>query len=878
MARLLGLARALEDPNGRPTTLAAAEERVCLYRQALSLIGDARQRTRPVCLSLCQALGDRWFFSGKLDDVEEQIRIYRAIVKTCPEGTSGYYLHVLRGLGVALRCRFERSDAVSDLEEAFALHHQAAEHHGLDDPDRHLSIGELSSSYRARFDRLGNDADLSAAIQLGRETLLLRGPGHPHRDKALAVLGFALWRRYTRRGNKADLSEAIAINQEALSLRPDGHPERDVSLSTLGICNRYLFDLTGDLKYLSEAAQNHQDAFALRPVGHRVRYCSLINLSLVYQMDFTLAGDVSHLNIAIAHSQEAVDLCHKGHLYHGWALDSLVNALVYRFRLRGQISDLESAILHARMVLDARPPGNPHRDWSLDSLGGVLVERFAHSGDVEDIMEATMLYREALQLRRPGHRFHSQGLSNLSQALILRHEQVSSAADLDEAIQLQEQWLQLAHLAESQRGVRLKRLAHALHLRFRFQRTSVLDDIDRSIQLYEEALRIQGAGSHDRHDTLGSLARSYETRFMTLKSVDDLHSAMKLQTEALSSLPLGHVHRSRCQARLSCLHLIQSTPYFSFKKAMRYFGFAISDEHRNARLRLSDAVEILDTAELCFSQGNFDGYMRSQLLHAYRQAIELLPRVAYFGLEARSRLLVLSNTENLGAKAAFHALKLLQPDVAVEMLEEGRNVFWRQCIRLRTPFDDLPPELCTKMVNASRELEMGHVRTTALSPHLGHKSKAVLEAELARRRRLGEEFEQLISQARTIPGFNHFMSRSSFRELAVAAARGPVLFLLSSSPICQAILLPSPEANALQIPLLELTPSRVRSLQHTLRTSSRLIRGQTQEGRGMKRREVDTFGAQQVLAELWDKVVRVVLDALGWSVSTLHLRLLSLLC
>lgn len=38
----------------------------------------------------------------------------------------------------------------------------------------------------------------------------------------------------------------------------------------------------------------------------------------------------------------------------------------------------------------------------------------------------------------------------------------------------------------------------------------------------------------------------------------------------------------------------------------------------------------------------------------------------------------------------------------------------------------------------------------------------------------------------------------------------------------------------------------------------------------MKRREGNAFGACQVLAELWVKAVKVVLNALGWSVGIVY--------
>ena len=81
------------------------------------------------------------------------------------------------------------------------------------------------------------------------------------------------------------------------------------------------------------------------------------------------------------------------------------------------------------------------------------------------------------------------------------------------------------------------------------------------------------------------------------------------------------------------------------------------------------------------------------LLGDYIATAGLLPRVAYFGLDIGSRLRALADADKLAVNGAAHALILEQPQLAIELLEQGRAVFWSQHLRLRTAFDALPSQL-----------------------------------------------------------------------------------------------------------------------------------------------------------------------------------------
>lgn len=156
-------------------------------------------------------------------------------------------------------------------------------------------------------------------------------------------------------------------------------------------------------------------------------------------------------------------------------------------------------------------------------------------------------------------------------------------------------------------------------------------------------------------------------------------------------------------------------------------------------------MDVLRHLENCSSKFDGDSDLRLALLGVYTQTIDLLPRVAYFGLDIASRLRVWSNSDKLAADGAAHALNLHQPQVAIELLEQGRAVFWLQHLRLRTAFHALlPSELAGgKLAETAIVLERDSHAVPAEEGQTADdaQAKAVQEIETAKRRRLGADFE-----------------------------------------------------------------------------------------------------------------------------------------
>jgi tetratricopeptide (TPR) repeat protein len=141
------------------------------------------------------------------------------------------------------------------------------------------------------------------------------------------------------------------------------------------------------------------------------------------------------------------------------------------------------------------------------------------------------------------------------------------------------------------------------------------------------------------------------------------------------------------------------------KNAMAAFEAAVKCETASALRRF-------EVARLW--AGHADESRHESALGAYHAAIELLPRLAMLGLDLQSRQHALtSNSDGLARDAAACAVRAGQYDSAVELLEEGRAVFWSQALALRTPMADLrdvAPELEQRLRRISFALEQGSLR------------------------------------------------------------------------------------------------------------------------------------------------------------------------
>ncbi|KAF8501303.1 CHAT domain-containing protein [Gautieria morchelliformis] len=659
-------------------------------------------------------------------------------------------------------------------------------------------------------------------------------------------------------GEQEDLNLAISLYREALHLLPAQHPRRSSSLNNMAVALRTRsftgiasalvtrFEQSGRHEDLEEAISLHREALELRPAPHPLRSDSLNNIANALSTRFEQSGRHEDLEEAISLHREALGLLPAPHPLRSNSLNNVATALKTRFGRFGRREDLEEAISLHREALELRPAPHPLRSDSLGNIAIALKTRFEQSGRHEDLEEAISLHREALELRPPPHPLRSALLNNIANALSTRFEQSGRHEDLEEAISLYREALELRPPPHPLRSSALNNIAGALHTRF--EQSGRHEDLEQAIQ--EAILFLQ--------DALGLLAP-------------------------------GHPLTCSCSTHLGSMFMTAYTHFNDLgdlQSAVDAFRKAVACETAPASRRFGAARAWASCADS----------RHDSALDAYQAAIELLPRLAMLSLDLPSRQQALtSGTDGLARVAAACAIESDQFEKAVELLEEGRAVFWSQALQLRTPMTDLrkvAPGLEETLRDISLKLERGSLRDVSWDIYDNSQRRMSMEREAARLRRLNDKWLATLEEVRQLEGFEGFLRPRRISTLLGAVVDAPVVILNASEGGCAALILTS--LNGVQHVPLALTfadvtvlvdfmriatapghqdltcsasmQARVDGLlQQNLPSTTLQLMGQSLESRDMTRvqtnHEYNHF--QMVLAVLWQSVVRHVFHTLG---------------
>jgi tetratricopeptide (TPR) repeat protein len=866
--------------------LDALAEAVELHRQALALYPLGHPSRSSSLNNLASALQTRFQQLGDLDALTEAVELHRQALALRPQGHPNRSSS-LGNLASALKTRFEQRGDQDALAEAVELHRQALALRPPGHPYRSIFLNNLANALQTRLEQLGDLDALAEAVELHRQALDLRPPGHPYRSTSLNNLANALKTRFKQLGDLDALAEAVELHRQALALHPPGHPSHSSYLNNLALALLTRFEQLGNPDVLAEAVDLLRQALALRPPGHSYRSDSLNDLACALQTRFEQLGDLDALVEAVELHCQALALRPLGHPHRSMSLNNLANALQTRFEQLGDLDALAEAVELHRQALDLKPPGHPDRSMSLSNLANALQTRFEQRGDLDALAEVVELHRRALDLRPPGHPSRSISLNNLAYALQTRFQQLGDLDALAEAVELHRQALALRPPGHPDRSMSLNNLATALQTRF--QLLGNLDSHEEAVELHRQALDLTPPGHPDRSISLRNLAGALSTRsrgssdvskgsevtFPTQLSLSDMDEALRLYTEGLRSCTGGHPERIQFLFDTGLFMLRPGTHVCNFEDGIRYILEALGDPASSARRALGRAREALRMIEAAyrFSTEQIAPVELSQhrhgglVLEAYTLVIRLLPRAASLGLNHAGRLRELSGVEIISRNAATRAIAAGRDAEAVEMLEEGRGVFWSQALRLRaTDLDRLPTQDAQKLRKLFQTLSSGGVRDESLGT-------VQRERLVEQHRRLSNAAESLIADIRSRPGMSRFLLPPAFSSLVQSLPEsGFVVILVASDLDHRALVLNRAQGV---VASLGIVPPEGGFFSEAVRVSlprdgdpdtedKNVIRLMGTSGRAkrMPKEPLD-----QTLAQLWLLIVKPVVDKLNLRVS-----------
>jgi hypothetical protein len=371
-------------------------------------------------------------------------------------------------------------------------------------------------------------------------------------------------------------------------------------------------------------------------------------------------------------------------------------------------------------------------------------------------------------------------------------------------------------------------------------------DIAQAVTVAREAVDSLPSGTPNRVIALVSLAELLHAQFQRDGRQEALDDAMRVVAAAADAAPRGASVWARamsCQASLLRELYLRDPSSSVADQAIELWRAAAASVSAPNALRLDAAAS---WAEFAVSLGDWPA-----ALSGYRTAMGLLPLLSWRGAAPGERALALGRYAQLGQDAAACALNVGIPELALELLEHARGLFWAEALDTRADLARLravAPDLAARLEAVRARLD---------APEQPPLTPGVAQPPLARaaqeRYSLAREWEDLVASVRTIAGFDSFLRPAAFAELRNAAKEGPVAVINVSRLRCDALVLTRHGVSVLE-----------------LRESYEEIAQAAVAYYESWRRTLDPAGLEaaarqtgDILAWLWREIVQPILDGLS---------------
>ncbi|KAG1725330.1 hypothetical protein EDB19DRAFT_1915142 [Suillus lakei] len=789
---------------------------------------------------------------GSPSDLDFAIAHYRGTLAVISNLSSDAYSQLLGDLANALVVRFQQQGSRADLACAMECHLSGLTLRPIGHPMRMITLMDFATALLIRFKEDSTLNDIHLAIDNFAAALSLCPFEHPARCALIMKYASALYSRFEYCGDAEDVERAIEQYQTVVDLSPPH--ERPAPLNNLANALQSRFQQSHELKDLELSIQQSFAALHLLPTHHHDRRQTLRTLASGFFERFRHKGEAVDLETARRYYQAVLELCSQENPYHTLALNNLADVLLARFKHQGDPIDLDLAIGHYRTAC-IHSEGQPDHGMHLDHLGNAQLLQFRQCGDMSDLHRAIENHTLALELHPLGHQRRPATMAALASCLDARFEQQGELADLKTALNCYNDALASCPQEHPRRPGILNNIASALEMYFRQYKD--LNELNRCITYYREALELYPATHVDRPITLTGLACALLSRFELLGDEFDLDQALLHCTVALDAHPLGHPARPTALLTMARIRRFRFLPWDDTKKLDDVFEHLraakdacqsghsllldihaeLSMIHFLRYLVLQHSMDLKEAfgyheLSMAFGSGGIwaafraslywvqsaEMFRHSSVVDAYRTALRLLDRCITVAKAPELRQELTKRHAELMLDAFSAAIRHRQPDIAVEMLEQGRLLLWTQLALHRSILDDL------------RSCGEQGIRLADDFEHFSH------QIERGRRRQSGRESPQ------------HHKELQKQRD-AKAAIDGPVIVVNASYYLCNAIIIFTTGQPAL-VPLPKVTladVARLAALFHDIVRYS----GDPDPGRDRERRLID------LLTELWDLVLYI---------------------
>jgi CHAT domain-containing protein len=365
-------------------------------------------------------------------------------------------------------------------------------------------------------------------------------------------------------------------------------------------------------------------------------------------------------------------------------------------------------------------------------------------------------------------------------------------SDLDEAIELDQAALALHPPGHSNQSSSLNNLG--IHLYARFEQRGVLSDLDEAIDLHQAALALCSTGHSNWSYSLQNLAFSLLARFKEHAQSSDLNEAFNLY------------------GQLS--HISHAVLHYDLNAVKSWTTSAEKLKHSSALAAYQTALKFLDN---------------------WQHVTGLLSSSNHFDVVSKA-------TSTLAMDAFSCSVRHGALETAVELVEQGRAVFWTQLANFQTPLDEI-----------SASGDMGKTLAAEfkeVSLHLHAMLEVSSEDKTSQIGQLTKQRDDVIFRIRMLPDFSQFLLPPLFSDLQQAAEDGPVIIVNASQYSCDAMIILNAQdpvhilLDIAQVNVSELSKKFQSLIQHAGSCDNQL------------------YEVVDVLRTLWECVVGPIVEAL----------------
>lgn len=763
--------------------------------------------------------------------------------------------HYLINEGNRLRTQFQHTGELKYLESAIACQKKALGLLPENDMSRCIPLYCLAQSFMFRFKHCNVVEDINKATIYA--TQAAKTAPEDFLPGVLMLLGSTYVYQFSVTRRFEDIERSLSFKLQALCCVPLNSEYIPGIYNELALSFQCRFEQMKHIQDIEFAIICQEQSL----IGSRQQECYLdwmSNLGLMLKDRFKHLSRKEDIDASIKHLRRASALIPDSDIvFKTQCRNNLSVSIKDRFEHFGELADIDEAIQIARDGLSHSPDAYWERGNALSNLGYYLSKRFDRLKDPDDINQAILYQQKSVSLPSMAGALNLNWLNNLGISFYSRFLYLNHQNDIEEAVQTLERVVKASSLNDVLRPAWLNNLGIFLLSRFEISRK--LEDLDASISYTSEAVLSHGAGNADRATWLGNLRGSYKARFNRTNRLDDLNNAIKCQSQANSLIPEGHTYKCVIYYRLGKDHVDRFMRLFNpldlisgiwlLREAARFTP-------GTPYLRFVAAVDCAISSIIID---------KTFALKHYEMAMGLLSSVVWIGTTVQRRYKDLPSIGSSVTQAAAMAIRCQEYGLALEWLEQGRSIVWQQAIGLRVPFDKLGEfdhKLAARLKDIAFQLESEGIEdpTSFNVPGYMHISEQVAQ----KRRRLAEEWEERLEEARLLPGFDSFMRPRKAKELFQAAQFGMVVIINVDHGRSDALAL---RPNSEEITHISL-PSF--SHQKAKRLHMQLVHSLQRKGvreRGIKVGQVEKTGMfESILSQLWWDVVQPILSSLGFMV------------